>query len=287
MATVALTPDLHRLLSERATTQKQRIQILFRELLATGLAVAQARRVAGESLSEHYLTDPRLASPGRGSPTVPADDGQLAQLDDLLAVCRAELDANIPRGQLLQALLWEALDPLPPDAPRAPLPTPSRHPHVTVVIPAALNTAVRELALRRGQGVEAVVAELLHQGLHGGDPVALAQDDRITTSDGRGSSTVHVPRTLDPKLTALAREIFNGVKSRAVQALLWQGLDQAAHEASATDRVLTLDGLLYAAVEQHLRARRSEGDLRSVSAFVEDAVRALLEQEQRERDRHG
>jgi hypothetical protein len=280
MTTIALAPELHRRLSERAKALKRSLPALVRELLTAELAAAQALQAAGEPLSQRYLTDPRLASLNPKSPTTQADDTLLDQVASLLAVCREELDTNVSRGQLLQALLWNALDPLPPEAPRAPLPTPPKANHVTVAIPAALNTAVRELALRRGQRAEPVVAELLEHGLRDPDTAALAQDDRLTITDGRGGSTIHVPRSLDAALTTLARDAFDGVKGRAVQALLWRGLDQASQEASITDRVLTLDGGLYGQIEQHLRERRDVGDTRSVPAFVEEAVRALLALEQ-------
>lgn len=280
MATVGLSPELHRRLSERAKAQAQRLQALLSDLLAAELAAAQDQREAGQRLSERYLTDPRIVSLARSAPTAHVDDAHIQQLDALLARCREELGINIARAQLLQGMLWQTLDPLPPDAERAPLPAPARPPHITVSIPPALNTALRELALRRGQRVEPLVAELLADGLQQGLPDRLAQDDRIAPGDGRGGSTIHVPRALDQALSALARDAFGGVKSRAIQALLWRGLDQASQEAAATDRVLTLDGSLYAAVEQHLRAGRAAGDVRTVTAFVEQAVRALLALEQ-------
>jgi hypothetical protein len=282
MTGIALPLELHRTLSTAAAAKPQSLQALVRELLTAELSAAQAHREAGERLSDRYLTDPRLVRLPSGSPSTLVDDALLDQVDDLLAVCREELDAAIPRSQLLQALLWQALDPLPPDAPRVPLPAPARHPHVTVAIPEALRTALRDLALRRGQRAEAVVADLLQRGLDEPFPPDLADDDRITANVKRGGSTIHIPRALDTRLTALAREHFGGVKGRAVQALLWRGLDQATQEAASTDRVLTLDGRLYAAIEQHLRGRRDAGDTRSVPAFVEEAVRALLALEQGE-----
>jgi hypothetical protein len=287
MATVGLSPELHRRISERAKAQSQRLQALLSELLGAELAVAQDRQEAGLPLSERYLTDPRIVGLARSTPTAHVDDTQLQQLDTLLAVCREELGTNVSRAQLLQGLLWQALDPLPPGAERAPLPAPAQTPHITVSIPAPLNTALRELALRRGQRVESLVAELLTDGLEQGESADLAQDDRIAPGDGRGGSTIHIPRALDPALSALARDHFGSIKSRAIQALLWRGPDLASQEASVTDRVLTLDSRLYAAIEQHLRGRRDAGDTRSVPAFVEEAVRALLALEQCEGGEHG
>jgi hypothetical protein len=197
-----------------------------------------------------------------------------------LSIGKATNSAGWPGRAVCQGLLWQALDPLPPGAERAPLPAPAQTPHITVSISAPLNTALRELALRRGQRVEPLVAELLTDGLEHAVPADLALDDRIAPGDGRGGSTIHLPRALDPALSALARDHFGSIKSRAIQALLWRGLDQASQEASATDRVLTLDGRLYGEIEQHLRARRADGDTPSVPAFVEEAVRALLALEQ-------
>lgn len=54
--------------------------------------------------------------------------------------------------------------------------------------------------MRRGQRVEPLVAELLADGLKQGLPDRLAQDDRIAPGDGRGGSTIHVPRALDQAL---------------------------------------------------------------------------------------
>ncbi|HEU4324581.1 MAG TPA: hypothetical protein VFS21_15670 [Roseiflexaceae bacterium] len=269
-------------MKQDAEARQQGLALHAAGKLADQIAVAQKL----ESLSQ-YLTDPRLERAGASDPTFHLPDELVEPIDALVARCRTELGRSVPRGQLIQGLLWEALDPLPPDTPRGELPPPPTQERFTVGIAGTLNDTLRERALHRGVARDPLVDQLLRHSLAvlGHTPKLVEQlvrDDRVQPGDGKGSTTLRVARDLDQSLTQLARKHFQGTKSYAIQALLWWALDELPAEDATDDRSVPIAGHLYAAVAQHLSERRDEGDTRSVRAFVEEATANQLAREQGE-----
>ena len=236
-----------------------------------------------------YLTDPRLATAGQSAPTIHISRVANTRAQDLAATMGDELGWSVPKGRAIQALLWAELAPLPADAQRDPLPAAPTLDSMTVNIPAALNTALGNLALRRATSREAVVGDLLAQGLAELDAnssvlAELRADVRVQSADGRGKVTIRVARAYDRRLNQIADERFAGTKSHALQALLWRGLDRAGDEppVAQPDRPVMLSGALYARVARlTLDLRDVHGRGVPIKAFVEDAVARAVEREER------
>lgn len=253
--------------------------------------------VAAESTPDaqltQYLTDPRLEGSSGGSPTVHIE----RNLNDRAAILAERLTAltgrTVAKGRVMQALLWHSLAPLPPDAVRVPLPPPRTLDSVTVPVSAALNTALQEKALDHHITREVLIGRLLDAGFRAVDDdsdftALLTRDARVQAGDGRGSTTIRISRSHDTDLQRLADQSFDGIKGRAVQALLWRGLDQA-EQPSATpppDRTVLIDGTLYARVARAaLDLKKQEGERVPIQKFVQDALEEKLEREERRRGR--
>jgi predicted transcriptional regulator len=287
--TIAIPPALRDLIAECADAERMTHDALADAALRRQIEVAQAAHERGERLAVRYLTDPRLATAGQSAPSVHISRATNTRAQNLAATMGNELGRNVPKGRAIQALLWAELAPLPADAPRDVLPAPPTLDSVTVNIPAALNTALRNLALRRATSREAVVGDLLAQGLAELDanssvPAELRADVRVQSADGRGKVTIRVARTYDRRLSQLADERFAGTKSHALQALLWRGLDRAGDEppAAQPDRPVMLSGALYARVARlALDLRDVRGRVVPIKEFVEDAVARAVEREER------
>jgi len=287
--TIAIPPALRDLIAEHADTERMTQEALADATLRRQLDIAQAARAHGENLAMRYLTDPRLTMAGQSAPTIHISREANTRAQDLADTMGEELGRNVPKGRAIQALLWAELAPLPPDAQRAPLPQPPTLDTVTVNIPAALNRALLDLALRRATSREAVIDDLLAQGLAELDttPTVLNElqaDTRVQSADGRGKVTSRVPRRYDRQLNQIAGDIFGGTKSHALQALLWRGLSRAAEEqpAELPDRPVMLDGALYARVARlSLELRDVRGRVVPIKEFVEEAITRAVEREER------
>ncbi len=200
-----------------------------------------------------------------------------------------ELGRNVPKGRAIQALLWTHLAPLPASTERAPLPAPPTLDTVTVSVPAELNTALLELALRRNTSREASISASLEQGFTDievdADAVLaeLTLGKRYKAADGHGKTTIRVGREHDARARAIV-EMFEGKKSYALQALLWRGLERTDDEpvAELPDRLVLIEGELYARVARlALVLREERSKVVPLKELVEEALRRAVEREER------
>ncbi len=292
--TIAIPTTLRDLIATHAGARGISREALADGAFKTQLQVARAMLERGERLADHYLTDPRITSAGQSAPTVhiSAEADQAAQ--DLAQTIEKELGRRTPKGRVIQALLWAELEPLPVGAQRANLPEPPALQTITVNVPGQLNTSLMELGLRWAVSREAVVDSLLGEAISdleemsAADLAALSSDQRIQPSDGRGKVTIRVPRHYDPQLAQLADRSFQGVRSYALQGLLWRGLDEAKDDPAVElpNRTVTINGRLYARLAQHLfDKRRAQGGVPTMKKFVETAVERELDREQRRQGR--
>lgn len=287
--TIAIPSTLRDLIAEHADTARMTQDMLADTALRRQIEIAQAARAHSENLAMRYLTDPRLTTAGQSAPTIHISREANTRAQDLADTMGGELGRNVPKGRAIQALLWAELAPLPADAQRALLPAPPMLDTVTVNIPAALNTALLDLALRRATSRETVIDDLLAQGLAELDtnPDVLKElraDARVQPADGHGKVTIRVSRKHDRRLNQIAGDSFGGTKSYALQALLWRWLDCAGDEqpADQPDRPVMLNGALYARVARlSLELRHIRGRVVPIKAFVEDAVTRAVEREER------
>src|SRR6266508_3099445 len=198
----------------------------FRDLIAE----AEAARGSGELLAERYLSHPRLTSiPVNERTTVHIDRQTNDRAAELAAAIGQQIGQNVPKGRVIQALLWAALAPVQ-DTDRRELPqaAPPRD-TITARVPVGLNSELIDLAMRRGISREAVTDELLDRGFTvlAADPSLLnTLTQQRTESSTNTTATLQVPRRHDLPLQQLAARAFNGVKSRALQAVLRYGLDR-------------------------------------------------------------
>jgi len=204
---------------------------------------------------------------------------------ELAAAIGQEIGQNVPKGRVIQALLWAALAPAQ-DTDRRELPqaAPPRD-TITARVPVGLNSELIDLAMRRGISREAVTDELLDRGFTvlAADPSLLnTLTQQRTEPSTNTTATLQVPRRHDLPLQQLAARAFNGVKSRALQAVLRYGLDRTEKpEMDTPDRQVTIDGRLYARVAQvSLEKRVERGRTVSIREFVESAVEKEVEREE-------
>jgi hypothetical protein len=291
--TIAIPVTLRDLIATHAGARGVSREALADSGFKSQLQVARAMLGRGERLADHYLTDPRITSAGQSAPTVHISGEADQAAQDLAEAIGREVGRRIPKGRVIQALLWAELEPLPPTAQRVNLPEPPTL-DMTVNVPGALNTALIELGLRWGATREAVVDILLTQAtsdleeMSAADLLALSNDPRIQPSDGRGKVTIRVPRHYDPQLAQLADRSFQGVRSYALQALLWRGLDGAKDDPAVElpDRTVAMNGRLYARLAQYLFDKRGDSrPLPTMKRFVETAVERELDRELRRQSR--
>lgn len=288
--TVAIPSVLRRLLAARASEQGVTQDALANAMIR--IALATAEQAAGDDLVR-YLTDPRLEGTSGGSPTMHIE----RELNDRAAALAARLTVmvgrSVAKGRVMQALLWAELEPLAPDVPRIQLPTASSVDTVTVAVPAALNSALLDLALKLQTSREVLVDDLMAATITAveRDPTlvnTLAHDQRTQPGDGRGKTTIRVGRTHDADVRQLADQAFGSVKSYAVQALLWYGIDQAESTPAVPppDRPVLLDGPLYARVARlALDLKEERGRVVPIREFVQQAVEQAVSREERRRGR--
>jgi hypothetical protein len=287
--TVAIPAALRDLIAERAEAEWMTQDALADAALRRQLDIAQAAQAHSENLAARYLTDPRLATAGQSAPTIHISREANTRAQELADTLGQAVGRNVPKGRAIQALLWAELAPLPAEAQRAPLPAPPTLDTVTVNIPSALNTALLDLALRRATSREAVIEDVLVQGLAELDatPDVLAElhaDARVQPADGRGKVTIRVARKHERRLNQVAADSFGGTKSYALQALLWRWLDRSGDEppADQPDRPVLLNGALYARVARlALDLRAVRGRVVPIKEFVEEAVAGAVEREER------
>ncbi len=97
-----------------------------------------------------------------------------------------------------------------------------------------------------------------------------------------------MPRHYDPQLAQLANEYFQGVRSYALQGLLWRGLERAKDDPAVElpNRTVMINGRLYARLARHLfDKRREQGGTAPMKKFVETAVERELDRELRRQGR--
>ncbi len=292
--TIAIPATLRDLIATHAGARGVSREALADSAFKTQLQIARAMLERGERLADHYLTDPRIASAGQSAPTVHISGEADQAAQDLAQTIEKELGRRTPKGRVIQALLWAELEPLPVGAQRANLPEPPALDTITVNVPGPLNTSLMELGLRWTVSREAVVDILLAQAtsdleeMDAEELAALSSDPRIQPSDGRGKVTIRVPRHYDPQLAQLADRSFQGVRSYALQALLWRGLDGAKDDPAVElpNRTVMINGRLYARLARHLiEKRRAQGGTAPMKKFVETAVERELDREQRRQSR--
>lgn len=287
--TVAIPASLRAIIAAHADERGITQDVVTNAALGDELVVAES---APDTQLIHYLTDSRLEGSSGGSPTVHIG----RTLNDRAATLAERLTAltgrTVAKGRVMQALLWHFLAPLPPDAPRVPLPPPRTLDSVTVPVSAALNTALQERALDHHITREVLIGRLLDAGFRAVDDsdftALITRDARVQAGDGRGSTTIRVSRAHDAAAERLADQSFGGIKGRAIQALLWHGLDHAEQPsvASPPDRTVVIDGPLYARVARAaLDLKKQEGERVPIREFVQEALEEKLEREERRRGR--
>lgn len=283
---IAIPPELRDLIAEAADERKITQDIAATTLLQEQIAEAEAARESGELLAERYLSHPRLTSiPVNERTTVHIDRQTNDRAAELAAAIGQQIGQNVPKGRVIQALLWAALAPVQ-DADRRELPqaAPPRD-TITARVPVSLNSELIDLAMRRGISREAVTDELLDRGFTdlAADPGTLnTLTQQPTEPSTNTTATLQVPRRHDLPLQHLAARAFNGVKSRALQAVLRYSLDRTEKpEMNMPARQVTIDGRLYARVARvSLEKRAERGRTVSIREFVESAVERAVEQEE-------
>ena len=285
--TIAIPPGLRDLIADHAATQRITQDRFADTLLQQELERAEALQARAQALAAHYLTHPRLAETSQEKATLHI---QRTTNDRVVALARqiaAELGQSVPKGRLIQALLWTALEPVADDA-RLALPklAPTR-PTITAGVPNALNADLLDLAQRLDTSREAVVEDLLDAAFadlaSDGATVLTALGEGPITRGVTGETTLQFPRRYDLQLQVLADQAFGGVKSQALVALLWYELERAEKPALAThDRPVMLNGALYARVMQlTLALRKERGRAVAIRAFVEQALEEVVTREER------
>ena len=283
---IVIPPELRDLIAEAADERKTTQDIAATTLLQEQIAEAEAARERGELLAERYLSHPRLTS-------IPANERTIVHIDretndhaaELAAAIGQQIGQNVPKGRVIQALLWAALAPAQ-DTDRRELPqaAPPRD-TITARVPVGLNSELIDLAMRRGISREAVTDELLDRGFTDltADPSLInTLTQQPTEPSTNTTATLQVPRRHDLPLQQLAARAFNGVKSRALQAVLQYGLDRTEKpEMNMPARQVTIDGRLYARVARvSLEKRAEHGRTVSIREFVESAVERAVEREE-------
>jgi len=283
---IAIPPELRDLIAEAADERKATQDITATTLLQEQIAEAEAARENGDLLAERYLSHPRLTSiPASERTTVHIDRQTNDRAAELAAAIGQEIGQNVPKGRVIQAFLWAALAPAQ-DTDRRELPqaAPPRD-TITARVPVGLNSELIDLAMRRGISREAVTDELLDRGFTdlAADPSLLnTLTQQRTEPSTNTTATLQVPRRHDLPLQQLAARAFNGVKSRALQAVLRYGLDHTEKpEMNMPNRQVTIDGQLYARVARvSLEKRAERGRTVSIREFVESAVEKEVEREE-------
>lgn len=282
LLTVAIPPALRVCLATQAAAQGLTQDALADQVLRALLPLTPP---ADSAAWLHRLTDPRLAGTNGGSPTIHVDRDLAAAAQQLAAHLSQQIGRTVAKGRVLQAALWDALDPLPPEVARTALPSPAEGSTLTVAIPAALHAALQTRASAMQLRLEALVDQLLITGwadlMEDAATIGtLAQETRIQPSDGRGTTIIRVQRHHDASARLLAEQAFHGVKSHALQALLWYGLDHADEDTDTPppDRPVLISGPLYARVAQAARqSTRPDGGRMSIREFVHQALEGALQ----------
>lgn len=251
-------------------------------VLQEQLAHAEAAHEHGASLAEQYLSHPRLSSVFGDRATLNIARATNERAIALAVVIGQELGQNIPKGRVIQALLWAAVEPAPTGERRSLPQVEAPRDTITARIPANLNADLLDVAMRQGNSRETVIEELLDRGFAAiADNAAILNDllQQHTEPSTNTKATLQVPRRHDPQLQALADQAFGGVKSRALQALLWYQLSHTDRPTGATpDRPVMLAGGLYARVARlSLEQRAALGRTMSIREFVETAVEKAVE----------
>lgn len=283
---IAIPPELRDLIAQAADERKTTQDIAATTVLQEQIAEAEMARGSGELLAERYLSHPRLTSiPASERTTVHIDRQTNDRAAALAAVIGQQIGQNVPKGRVIQALLWTALAPAQ-DTDRRELPqVAAPRDTITARIPVALNSELIDLAMRRGISREAVTDELLDRGFAdlAADPALInTLTQQHTQPSTNTTATLQVPRRHDAPLQQLAGQAFNGVKSRALQAVLRYGLDRTEKpDMDTPNRQVTINGQLYARVARlSLEKRAERGRSVSIREFVETAVEQAVEREE-------
>ena len=282
---IAIPPELRDLIAQAADERKTTQDIAATTVLQEQIAEAETARESGELLAERYLSHPRLTSiPVNERTTVHIDRQTNDRAAALAAVIGQQIGQNVPKGRVIQALLWAALAPAQSEDRRELPQAATPRDTITARIPVALNSELIDLAMRLGISREAVTDELLDRGFAdlAADPTLLnILTQQRTQASTNTTATLQVPRRHDGPLQQLAGQAFNGVKSRALQAVLRYSLDRTEKPENMPDRQVTINGQLYARVARvSLEKRATHGRSVSIREFVETAVEQAVEREE-------
>lgn len=240
--------------------------------------LAHVRDGHADGLAARYLVHPRLAS-AHGGATIRVRHDLLTEVDALALAMADELGRNVPRGRVLQALLWADLAPMT-QAQRQEAALPPGSERINSNVPQSLYDGLRSLAVRRKtRDMGVTVDALLTQSLAAVTQSAAVRDELSTklreqSTAEQGVMTIRYHRIHEAAIVRLARTQFEGVKSHALQALLWYALDQThAVSDDLPDRQIAINGHLYAQiVERALAERATHGRIIPVREFVEQAI---------------
>ena len=283
--TIAIPPVLRDLIADHAAAQHTTQDRFADTLLQQELERAETLQGRGEALATHYLTHPRLAETSQEKATVHIQRTTNDRAVALARLIAAELGQSVPKGRVMMALLWTALEPIADDARLAlPKAAPAR-PTITAGVPNALNADLLDLAQRLDISREAVVEELLDTAFAdlATDATVLSALQQAITRGATAETTLQFPRRYDLQLQMLADQAFGGVKSQALVALLWYELERTEKPAlTSRDRPVMLNGALYARVAQlTLALRKERGRAVAIRAFVEQALEEAVTREER------
>lgn len=285
MINIGIPHALRDSIAEQAKAQGVTQDVTADAALQEQIALAEEARERGEPLAARYLSHPRLSSIFGDRATLNIARETNDRAIALAAAIEQQTGHNVAKGRVIQALLWAAFEPSQEGERReVPQPTTPRS-TITARVPIALNSELIDVAMSRNATREAIVEELLDRGFTAIEDNAAILNELVkqqTEPSTNTKATVQVPRQFDTQLQELANQVFGGVKSRALQALLWYELSHTEKPKGETpDRPVLLAGKLYARVARlSLEQRVERGHTVSIREFVEIAVEKEVEREE-------
>src|SRR5262245_58419152 len=104
--TISIPAALRDLLAERAKMAGLSQDAVADAALRRQLADAHAQKPDNGDLADRYLTDRRVSPVGPGAPTIHVARDMGAAAERLATAMGMELGRGIPKGRVIQALLW-------------------------------------------------------------------------------------------------------------------------------------------------------------------------------------